>query len=104
MSDSATAPKRRLPQINPVWVLLTVLIVAIIFMNPRFIEPTGYMNFLKRAAPLAILAAGQVYVITSGGFDLSVGSLITLVVVGSSMLTNNDPTATYWVIPLMLAM
>lgn len=94
--------KRRLPQINPVWVLLAALVVAIIFMNPGFVEPTGYMNFLKRAAPLAILAAGQVYVITSGGFDLSVGSLITLVVVGSSMLTNNDPTATVWVIPVML--
>ncbi|MDF1727045.1 MAG: ABC transporter permease [Sulfitobacter sp.] len=92
----------RLPQINPVWILLAALVVAIIFMNPRFVEPTGYMNFLKRAAPLAILAAGQVYVIVSGGFDLSVGSIITLVVVGSSMLTNNDPTATYWVIPLML--
>ncbi len=99
-----SAMRRRLSQINPVWVLLALLVVAIIFMNPRFVEPTGYMNFLKRAAPLAILAAGQVYVIVSGGFDLSVGSLITLVVVGSSMLTNNDPAATYWVIPLMLMM
>ncbi len=109
MTDHADTPRaekrrRRLPQINPVWVLLAVLVVAIIFMNPRFIEPTGYMNFLKRAAPLAILAAGQIYVIVSGGFDLSVGSLITLVVVGSSMLTNNDPAATYWVIPLMLSL
>jgi ribose transport system permease protein len=106
MTDNAGTPsgrkRRRLPQINPVWLLLAVLVVAIIFMNPRFVEPTGYMNFLKRAAPLAILAAGQVYVIVSGGFDLSVGSLITLVVVGSSMLTNNDPEATYWVIAVML--
>ena len=109
MTDqSATGPgrkrRRSLPQINPVWFLLAALIVAIVFMNPGFAEPTGYMNFLKRAAPLAILAAGQVYVIVSGGFDLSVGSLITLVVVGSSMLTDNDPAATYWVIPLMLCM
>lgn len=96
--------RRRISNINPVWFLLAALIVAIIFQNPGFVEPTGYMNFLKRAAPLAILAAGQVYVITSGGFDLSVGSLITLVVVGSSMLTNNDPAATYWVIPAMLAL
>lgn len=89
-------------RINPVWILLALLIAAIIVMNPGFAQPTGYMNFLKRAAPLAILAAGQVWVITSGGFDLSVGSLITLVVVGASMLTDNDPSATYWVIPLML--
>lgn len=93
---------RGLPQINPVYFLLAALIVAIILNNPAFVEPTGYMNFLKRAAPLAILAAGQVYVIVSGGFDLSVGSLITLVVVGSSMLSNNDPNATGWVIAAML--
>ena len=90
--------------INPVYFVLAALIVAIILNNPNFVEPTGYMNFLKRAAPLAILAAGQLYVIVSGGFDLSVGSMITLVVVGSSMLTNNDPAATMWVIPVMFGM
>lgn len=104
IAKTATPKRRRLPQINPVYFLLAALLVAIVLQNPNFVEPTGYMNFLKRAAPLAILAAGQVYVLVSGGFDLSVGSLITLVVVGSSMLTNNDPSATYWVIPLMLAM
>ncbi|MEO3999493.1 ABC transporter permease [Mesorhizobium sp. CAU 1732] len=93
---------RGLPRINPVYFILAALIVAIILNNPNFVEPTGYMNFLKRAAPLAILAAGQVYVIVSGGFDLSVGSLITLVVVGSSMLSNNDPNSTWWVISVML--
>ena len=104
MSEQALPQKRtrKLPQINPVYFILAALIVAIILNNPNFVEPTGYMNFLKRAAPLAILAAGQVYVIVSGGFDLSVGSLITLVVVGSSMLSNNDPNATLWVIPVML--
>ncbi|RCS22699.1 ABC transporter permease [Phyllobacterium salinisoli] len=107
MSDQilSTTPKaahtRRLPQVNPVYFILAALIVAIILNNPAFAEPAGYMNFLKRAAPLAILAAGQLYVIVSGGFDLSVGSLITLVVVGSSMLLNNDPNATWWVIPVM---
>lgn len=103
MSDAA-APRFRLPSINPVWFILAALITAIALENANFLQPIGYMNFLKRAAPLAILAAGQLYVIVSGGFDLSVGSLITLVVVGSSMLTNNDPSATYWVIPVMFAM
>lgn len=105
MSAQVQAQERRkrrsLPQINPVYFILAALIVAIILNNPAFVEPTGYMNFLKRAAPLAILAAGQLYVIVSGGFDLSVGSLITLVVVGSSMLSNNDPSSTWWVISIM---
>lgn len=94
--------KRHLPQINPVYVLVVALILAIIVMNPAFGEPTGYMNFLKRVAALAILSAGALYVIVSGGFDLSVGSIITLTVIGSSMLASNDPNSTYWIIPLML--
>jgi len=110
MSGQATAERhngrsrrRRLPQIHPIWFVLAALIVAIIVYNPNFVQPVGYMNFLKRAAPLAILAAGQVYVIVSGGFDLSVGSTITLTVIGSSMLLNNNPDATWWVILVMYA-
>ncbi|MBX3596696.1 MAG: ABC transporter permease, partial [Rhizobiaceae bacterium] len=102
LSSPRPATKRRLPQINLVYFILAALLAAIVLSNPSFVEPTGYMNFLKRSAPLAILAAGQLYVIVSGGFDLSVGSLITLVVVGSSMLSNNDPDSTVWVIAAML--
>ena len=53
------------------------------------------MNFLRRAAPLAILASGQVFVIVSGGFDLSVGSLVTLSVLGALMMTGGDPALTW---------
>ncbi|MGQ7848457.1 ABC transporter permease [Granulosicoccus sp. 3-233] len=90
--------------INPVYLVLLILLVVIVLLSPHFMQPTGYMNFLKRAAPLVILAVGQLYVIVSGGFDLSVGSIITLTVIGSSILTNGDPNASYWVIPLMLGM
>ena len=96
------AKKRSLPHFNPVYVLVVALILAIIVMNPAFGEPTGYMNFLKRVTALAILSAGALYVIVSGGFDLSVGSIMTLTVIGSSMLASNDPNSTYWIIPLML--
>lgn len=91
----------RILGVNPVYWVLAALILAIVAMNPSFVEPTGYMNFLKRAAPLAVLAAGQLFVIVAGGFDLSAGALITFVVVGSSMLLDNDPAATWWVILVM---
>jgi ribose transport system permease protein len=100
--STAERPRRGLPRINPVYVLVIALILAIIVMNPAFAEPTGYMNYLKRVAALAILSGGALYVIVSGGFDLSVGSLMTLTVIGSSMLASNDPNSTYWIIPLML--
>jgi ribose transport system permease protein len=107
MTDQALQQPRRvmrgLASINPVYVLLIALIVAIIVMNPAFGEPTGYMNYLKRVTALAILSAGALYVIVSGGFDLSVGAMMTLTVIGSSMLASNDPNATWWIIALMLA-
>lgn len=99
---AAERPRRPLPRINPVYVLVIALIIAIIVLNPAFAEPTGYMNYLKRVAALAILSGGALYVIVSGGFDLSVGSTMTLTVIGSSMLASNDPSSTYWIIPLML--
>jgi len=102
MTVAATARTRALARINPIWPVLAALILAIVAMNPDFLEPQGHMNVLRRAAPLAVLAAGQVFVLTSGGFDLSAGSTITLTVVGASMLLGGDASATGWVIPALL--
>ena len=59
---------------------------------------------MRRAAPLVILAVGEIYVILSGGFDLSVGSTMTLTVLGASILINGDPALTWPVIALLYAM
>ena len=76
-------------------VAVFVLLFALVTIKqPSYIEPAGFMTFLRRAAPLAILASGQVFVIVAGGFDLSVGSLITLTVIGGSMITGGDPALT----------
>jgi ribose transport system permease protein len=40
-------------------------------------------------------------VLVSGGFDLSVGSLVTLTVIGGSMLTANDPSKTWGTIAVL---
>lgn len=93
----------RLKSINPVFIVLVLLLVAVALLSPNFLQPTGYMNFLKRAAPIAILAVGQLFVINSGGFDLSAGALVTLTVIGSSILLDGDPSATWWVIGVMFA-
>ncbi len=85
-------------------VFFIVLYAAVALKQPNYIEPAGFMNFLRRAAPLAILASGQVFVIVSGGFDLSVGSLVTLCVLGASMITGGDPALTWPAIAALYAM
>ena len=90
-------------RINVALVVFLLFYLVIGLLQPNYFEPAGAMNFLRRAAPLAILAAGQLFVLVSGGFDLSVGSLVTLTVVGGSMLTANDPGNTWWAIAVLYA-
>lgn len=90
--------------INAGLVIFVALYAAIAFLQPNYLEPGLFMNFLRRAAPLVILACGQLYVILTGGFDLSMGAVATLVVLAASILINGDPDATWTVIGALYAM
>ena len=76
---------------GPIFVILVVLLVLISLKNPNFAKPSVFLAFFKAAAPLAILAAGQLFVIVSGEIDLSVGSLITVVVTSAALMIAGDP-------------
>ena len=88
----------------PIFVILLGLLIWIAILNPNFTEPPVFLAFLKRAAPLMILAAGQLFVIVSGEFDLSVGSLVTAVVVAAAGLTEGIPDRTWWVVTLLFGL
>ena len=85
----------------PIFIVLAILLVWITIENPNFTDPPIFLLFLRRAAPLMILAAGQLFVIISGEFDLSVGAIITTVVIVAARLTNGDPDRTWPVIALL---
>ena len=93
---------RALRGAGPIFVILLVLLVLIALKNPNFTKPAVFLAFLKAAAPLAILAAGQLFVIVSGEFDLSVGSLITVMVTVAALMIDGDPALTYPVIGVLL--
>ncbi|MER7444035.1 ABC transporter permease [Micromonospora avicenniae] len=86
----------------PVLVVLLLLLVGLAIAGPAYDEPSGYLALLKRAAPLMILAIGQYFVIVSGGFDLSVGALVTAGVVIAARLIDGNESATTSVILLVL--
>jgi len=103
-SSRAERARKALIGTAPIFLVLIVLLVWITIVNPNFVDPPVFLAFLKRAAPLVILAAGQYFVIVSGEFDLSVGSLVTVVVVVAARLIDGDPGKTWPVIALLLAM
>lgn len=88
----------------PIFLVLAVLLVWIAIENPNFTEPPGFLAFLKRAAPLAVLAAGQYMVIVAGEYDLSVGSLVTVTVVVAAEVLADRPDATLLAIVTVLAL
>jgi len=85
-----------------IFVLLLILWIWITILNPTFAEPGPFLAYLKRSAPLVILAAGAYFVLVSGNFDLSVGSLVTVIVVVAARLIDGDPSNTWPVIILLL--
>ncbi|OLP56314.1 ABC transporter permease [Rhizobium rhizosphaerae] len=102
-----TTPSRRRAgriALNAGLVMFIVLYAAIVLFQPTYLEPGLFMNFLRRAAPLVILACGQLYVILTGGFDLSMGAVATLVVLAASILINGDPEITWAVIGVLYGM
>jgi ribose transport system permease protein len=64
---------------------LVILCVGLAVINERFRTYDNYMLILVFAAPIAIIAAGQTFVILTGGIDLSVGSLTGLTTVVTSL-------------------
>jgi ribose transport system permease protein len=86
-----------------VYVLAVVLLVAIIATNPAFGEPDRLVRSLARSAPIAILALGQYFVIVSGEFDLSMGSVISAQVVMAGNLIGDDDSRILPVMVLMIA-
>lgn len=90
---------RRIPPVYPVFL---VIFISVGLLGHSYQTLPGILNFLRRASPLAILAIGEMMVLASAGFDLSLGSIVTLVVLGTSLLLNNDPANAYPAILIML--
>jgi len=95
--------RRGLLTAAPIFLVLAIILVWIAIENPNFTKPPIFLLFLKRAAPLMILAAGQLFVIIAGEFDLSVGAIITTVVIVAARLIGGDPNRTWPIIALLLA-
>ncbi|MCP2331115.1 ABC transporter permease [Actinoalloteichus caeruleus] len=96
------APLAGLRAVAPVLVLLVALLVALAVVDPGFFDPERLLAFLRRSAPLVILAAGQYLVIVSGGFDLSVGAVVTAGVVVAAELFNLAPGLPWLVVVAVL--
>lgn len=78
-------------------VALLALIAWMTLRDPAFLRPENVLNILRQASFVGIVAVGMTFVITAGGIDLSVGSLVALVgglgLMAMNSLVEHDATA-----------
>src|SRR4030065_722840 len=90
-------------KIPPVYPVFFIIFIVLGFLNPvKYQSLNGIMTFLRTASPLAVLAVGEMFVLAIGGFDLTVGAIVTFVVLVSSKLLANDPANALPAILIML--
>jgi ribose transport system permease protein len=71
-------PRFRLAVLGPLLALVLLLVLGA-SLNGNFLTAGNLMNVVARAAPMGIIAIGATFVITSGGLDLSVGSMTAFI-------------------------
>lgn len=79
--------------------ILVILVVVFTILNPAFLTPKNVINISKQIAIMAILSVGMTFVLLTGGIELSMGSVVSLVVVSISIFVANKGMP---VIPAML--
>src|SRR4030065_1404457 len=79
-------------KIPPVYPVFFIIFITLGILNPTKNQSMNViMTFLRTASPLAVIAIREMLVLASGGFVLSVGGIVTLVVLVSSKLLADYP-------------
>ena len=58
--------------------LLVTICLVTALLNDRFLHPVNIENLLRRTALFSLLSIGVSFVITCGGIDLAIGSMVCL--------------------------
>ncbi|MGA1805037.1 ABC transporter permease [Rhizobium sp. HT1-10] len=74
--------------VGPFLALLALLVIGFV-INPDFLSATNLGNVITRSAFIAIIAVGATFVISSGGLDLSVGSMAAFITGITIMFMNS---------------
>ena len=78
---ATAAGGRRWTWVRDLGILLifVVVVAALMILSPQaFAKPGNLMNIVKQASINGVLAMGMMFVIISGGIDLSIGSIVAL--------------------------
>jgi ribose/xylose/arabinose/galactoside ABC-type transport system permease subunit len=82
--------RRRIPSVGGIWLVTAALFVVGWVLQPNSFTANQFLNVLQVASFVGIVAIGQTVVILTGGIDLSVSGVVTLVNVVSALVMKGD--------------
>jgi len=86
-------------------VLGLILLVGVVTAGQQFASVENIMTILRLAAVIGVVSVGMTFVITGGGIDLSVGSVLGLASVWASTLaTQMMAQDTHWIVMVFTAL
>jgi ribose/xylose/arabinose/galactoside ABC-type transport system permease subunit len=95
---------RKLAEKSAIFIVLIILVVIAAIISPAFLTERNLSNVVRQASILGVVATGQLFVILTGGIDLSVASVIALMSILSSGLMNGEDKLLWPVSLLCLAL
>jgi ribose/xylose/arabinose/galactoside ABC-type transport system permease subunit len=76
-----------------IYVILAALLVTASIVQSGFLTRANLQNILSQNAPLGVIAVGMTFVLIAGGFDLSVGAVVSLAAVLFASLAQHHSLA-----------
>lgn len=87
---TTSARFKRIIAKNRMLFVLSFLVIIVSFTSPAFLTLKNFTNVLRQISINAIIAFGMSFVITAGGIDLSVGSIVGIAGVGMGLLATSE--------------
>ncbi len=69
---------------------LLIIVIVLSVLSPHFLTSENLISIALQMSVIAIMSIGQMWIIISGGIDLSVGSILALSGVATTMLINSN--------------
>ncbi len=85
--------------------LVAICVVGVVTSGDRFASIENVLTILRLASVLGVLSIGMTFVVTAGGIDLSVGSVLGLASVWASTLATQEMAQHYhWIVMVLTAL
>lgn len=87
-----------------IYFALLLLVIAFCFASSNFAEARNFILILLQASVTGIISIGMLFVILTGGIDLSVGSTLALAGIMSGIFAQMDPTPSNVLLAIVIPM